>query len=501
MLLVYNSLEYEEKVPIKSPILFNVMCRLWAPICTDFKLMQQNNLTKTRSFFIRIIILTFLLKYYNNDKVMTDFNFALQDFYKNDLNLSLIFKLCEKYGRNISLKYVITAYNICTMFSGKLDFDDNKDFYNNFSKNIIVNKDFVNNATSDVIDITFDEFIEKYNIKLLDNNRISSEIPKMLHDSLTHVQKFTFIGYNNSIGQVLTPYSNDLNVASFAKNIFSKKFGLQTLYCAMSIGDILSYYYRDYVTRFYYCTTKNLVESRSERFVDKIGNIFNKLYVKNGDFTTVNAYLELVQNNVRYALRDRNKFEHNEYDDSEQLDFSKPYCSDDSSGRHQVDGTATITKIHKLCRLLDYNIISELVKMPTNMWGTILDAKRDKFDNIMDKFNLAIINCANLAFSTIAADPHYWKYYYVISFNDNITPTDIRVEFSGREKAADISYKISSCMNVYDYFNVVGDAETKTMTENRLKMVKQVETCLKNMKKLTNVKQVKKNINIITKVL
>lgn len=230
VLLVYNSLEYEEKVPIKSPILFNVMCRLWIPeICTDFKLVQQNNLTKTRSFFIRIIILTFLLKYYNDDRVMTDFNSALQDFYENDLNLSSIFKLCEKYGRKISIKYVVTAHNICTMFAGKLDFDDNKDFYTNFSKNIKVDKDFVNNATSDVIDITFDEFIEKYNIKLLDNNRISSEIHKMLHDSLVYVQKFDFIGYNNAIGQISTPYSNDLNVTSFARNIFSKKFGLQTL--------------------------------------------------------------------------------------------------------------------------------------------------------------------------------------------------------------------------------------------------------------------------------
>lgn len=497
MLLVYNSLEYEEKVPIKSPILFNVMCRLWAPICTDFKLMQRNNLTKTRSFFIRIIILTFLLKYYNNDNVMTDFNFALQDFYKNDLNLSLIFKLCEKYGRNISLKYVITAYNICTMFSGKLDFDENKDFYNNFSKNIIVNKDFVNNATSDVIDITFDEFIEKYNIKLLDNNRISSEIPKMLHDSLAHVQKFDFIGYNNAIGQILTPYSNNLNVTSFAKNIFNKKFGLQTLYCVMSIGNILSYYYRDYVTRFYYCTTQNLVESCSERFVDKIGNIFNKLYVKNGDFTTINAYLELVQNNVRYALRDRNKFEHNEYDDSEWLDFSNPYCSDDSSGRHQVDGTATITKIHKLCRLLDYNIISELVKIPTNMWETILDAKRDKFDNIMDEFNLAIINCANLAFSTIIGDK-CWK-YYSINFNNNITPANVKIvkdEFCIYQNATNISYVIPIFVNFYEYFNVVNDKESKTMVKYRLKLTEQIEECLENMKKLANIKQVKENIKV-----
>lgn len=53
-----------------------------------------------------------------------------------------------------------------------------------------------------------------------------------------------------------------------------------TSYCVMSIGNILSYYYRDYVTRFYYCTTESLVESCSERFADKIGNIFNKLYVK-----------------------------------------------------------------------------------------------------------------------------------------------------------------------------------------------------------------------------
>lgn len=220
--------------------------------------------------------------------------------------------------------------------------------------------------------------------------------------------------------------------------------------------------------------------------------------LKNGDYILVDAYLKLIQDNVRYALRDWNKFEQNEYDDSERLDFSKPYCSDDASGRHQIDGTATTTKIRKLCRLLDYDVVNELAKMPINMWETVLGSKRDKFDNIMDEFNLVIINCANLAFSTIIDDPHYWN-YYVISFNKNITPTDIRVEFSGRKNINDISYKISSCMNFYDYFNVVGDEETKTMAENRREIAKQTEKCLENMKKLTNVKQVKNNINIITK--
>ena len=498
MFLIYKNLvdKYENETESESLTLSSAICHLWYP--TNYNSFKpESNLS---NYLTQIIILTFLLKYYNNAQAMVDFNLALKEFYEKDLDFSPISQLCEKYGKNISLKYILTAYNVYFMSARQTDCYDNENFYKHFNEKIIINKDFVNNATSDIIDINFSDFTKKYGAKILEPNNIPDGIYKMLHDSLAHVQKFDIINYNNSVGQHAYPYNIDLNDMSFAKNIFSKKFGFQTLYCVMSIGNVLSNYYYNNGLRFGHgYITKNLVESRSERFTDKIGNIFDKLYAVNGDFTTINAYLKIVQDNIHSALRNLNKFEHNKYDDNERLDFSKPYRSNIRSGRLQIDGTANITRIHKLCRLLDYNIIDEFVKMPANMWKTILDSKSDQFDSVMDEFNLAIINCANLAFSTIGDLQFHWK-GYIISFNNNITPIDVRIEFDGCPNIDDISYNILSNIKLYDYFNVVDDEETKTMVENRLKLVKRVKKCLENMKKLVNVKQVKRNINITTKI-
>ena len=498
MFLIYKNLvdKYENETESESLALSSAICRLWYP--TNYNSFKpESNLS---NYLTQIIILTFLLKYYDNAQAMADFNLALKEFYEKDLDFSPISQLCEKYGKNISLKYILTAYDVYFMSARQTDCYDNENFYKHFNEKIIINKDFVNNATSDIIDINFSDFTKKYCVKILEPNNIPDGIYKMLHDSLAHVQKFDFINYNNSVGQYAYPYNIDLNDMSFAKNIFSKKFGFQTLYCVITIGNVLSHYYYNNGLRFGHgYITKNLVESRSERFADKIGNIFDKLYAVNDDFTTINAYLKLVQDNVRSALRNLNKFEHNKYDDNERLDFSKPYRSNIRSGRLQIDGAATITRIRQLCRLLDYNIIDEFVKMPVNMWETILDSKRDRFDNIMDEFNLAIINCANLAFSTIDNPQYSWK-GYIISFNNNITPTDIRIEFDGCQNIDNISYNILLNIKFYDYFNVVDDVKTKIMAENRLKLIEQVEKCLENMKKLANVKQVKRNINITTRI-
>lgn len=498
MLLVYKNLEYRDKNEPKPSILPMVLCWLWWPTNYSNFIIPTGKCyaTRVKTFLTQTILTTFLLKYCDNSQVMADFNSALKDCYKNGFDFSPISNLCKKYGRNISLKYAITAYNICLMFIRSTDCRDNRDFYSNFSRNIKVNKDFVNNATSDIIDVSFDEYVAKYNAKQLLYDKIPNEICKILDDSLTHAQRFDFIAYNNLAKTTL--YDNILNVTSFAKNIFNKKFGLQTLYCVISFGSVLSYYYYEYVNKIGRPSTQNFVESRFRvRFIDKIANIFDKLYAENGDFTTINAYLKLVQNNARYASRNLNKFEHNEYSDNERLDFNKPYYSDDSFGQLQVDGTATITKIHKLCRLLDYNIIDELAQMPVNMWETILDSKRDQFDNIMDEFNLAIINCGNLAFSTIIGDK-CWK-YYSIKFNNNITPANVKIikdEFCIYQNATNISYIIPLFVNFYEYFNVVDDKESKTMVKNRLKLAEQVEKYLENMKKLANIKQVKENIKV-----
>ena len=131
------------------------------------------------------------------------------------------------------------------------------------------------------------------------------------------------------------------------------------------------------------------------------------------------------------------------------------------------------------------------------MWETILDSKHDKFDEIMDEFNLAIINCGNLAFSTIIGDQS-WK-DFDISFNSNITPVNVKIikdEFYAYQNPTDIFYTIPLFVNFYEYFNIVDDAETETIVKNRLKLTEQVEKCLENMKKLANVKQVKENIKV-----
>lgn len=496
MFLINKNLDYDDESGAKPSILPMVMCWLWWPTNYDnFRIPTTKcYANKIRTFLTQIIITTFLLKYYDNDKVIADFDLALQDFYKNGYIFLPISELCEKYGRNISLKYAITAYNICLMFANMSDCYWNKYFYTNFSKNIKINKDFINNATSGIIDVSFNEYMAKYNAKPLSYNKIPNEICEMLDNSLTNVERLDFISNNPTTTSTI--YDNSLNNTNLIKNIFNKKFGLQVLYCARTLGPVLSYYYHDH-SNFRTATTQNLVESCSERFINKIGNIFDKLYVKNGDFTMVNNYLRLFQNGVRYLSRNLNKFKYNEYLDNERLDFSKPYRSDDSFGQLQVDGTSTITKIHKICRLLDYNIIDELAKMPINMWETILDSKNDQFDDIMDEFNLAIINCGNLAFSTTIGD-QCWK-YYSIGFSNNIVPTNVKIvkeQFCVYRNASDIAYIIPLFVNLYEYFNVVDDAETETMVENRLKLVKNVEKCLENMKKLANIKQVKENIKV-----
>ena len=500
MFLNYKSLEYEEYYDKGTPqTLPFIIFYLWCPkLCNDFKLTLRDDLTDSESFLTQTIIITFLLKYYNNSQVMADFDLVLKDFYKNGHNFSPIFKLCEKYGRNISLKYAITAYNICLTFPRQSNYYNNKNFFINFSKNIKIDENFINYATSDIIDVSFNEFTRKYNVELSKYDNIFDNINKMLRNSLINVQHFDIISsYKSRVGQPIVPYNNSLNVMNFAKNIFNKKFGLQTLYCVISIGNVLNYHYYDYIDKIDDSTAQNLIELRSERFISKIENIFKMLYAKNGDFTMVNNYLKFVQDHVRYALRDLNKFEYGEHSNNERLDFSKPYYSDKSSGQFQIDGTATITKIHKICQLLDYDIISELVKMPVNMWETILDSKRDKFDKIMDEFNLAIINCGNLAFSTIIGDQS-WK-DFDISFNSNITPVNVKIikdEFYAYQDPTDIFYTIPLFVNFYDYFNVVDDKESKTMAKNRLKLTEQVEKCLENMKKLANIKQVKENIKV-----
>ena len=229
MLLVYKNLEYRDKNEPKPSILPMVMCWLWWPTNYSNFIIPTRKCyaTRVKTFLTQTILTTFLLKYYNNSQVMADFNSALKDFYKNGLDFTPISNLCKKYGRTISLKYVITAYNICLMFIRSTDFRDNKDFYSNFSRNIKVDKDFVNNATSDIIDVSFDEYVAKYNAKPLLYDKNPNEICKMLDNSLTHAQRFDFIAYNNLTKTTL--YDNILNVTSFAKNIFNKKIWITNL--------------------------------------------------------------------------------------------------------------------------------------------------------------------------------------------------------------------------------------------------------------------------------
>lgn len=74
MFLIYKILEdkYENETESESLALSSAICHLWYP--TNYNSFKpESNLS---NYLTQIIILTFLLKYYNNSQVMADFNLA-----------------------------------------------------------------------------------------------------------------------------------------------------------------------------------------------------------------------------------------------------------------------------------------------------------------------------------------------------------------------------------------------------------------------------------------
>lgn len=107
MFLTYKTIvdKYENETESESLVLSSTISHLWYP--TNYNSFKPElNLS---NYLTQIIILTFLLKYYNNAQAMVDFNLALKEFYEKDLDFSPISQLCEEYGKNISLKYILTA--------------------------------------------------------------------------------------------------------------------------------------------------------------------------------------------------------------------------------------------------------------------------------------------------------------------------------------------------------------------------------------------------------
>lgn len=440
------------------------------------------------SILINVIFVAIWLKYWNNSQVMEDF-WKIVDNRENDNEYATLVTFCNKYGRTISIKHIITAHNLCAMFT----FQNTKNHsYYNILKHAKLGKNFVDNAAIDVKNLTFDDFIIKNNMenKPLPSNYefYDKKIDIFLEEALTNVKKLSFT--NCDPFNVTMPYFNGECVNKIAKIVLTKPLGLQILYVSIIIGNVLTHYFNEYKQNSGDTNAENLVETYYKQFVNNIENILNKMVENNSDFTIINNYLELVNNRTNDALRQI--FDFSEDVLTPILNLKTPYNDYFTNLRDQKDGTAPITRTHKLCQLLDTNVANQLVSTPLDMWSTVLDARIDIFDETMDDFYNAIINCGII----INRDSSRMK--YLISFDKYISP-----EYFQIRKFRDIAgspiwgYYIPLQLNFYEYFDTIGSTETDNMLILRKKCVKELEICLTNMQKLFDEGKLKEHIEVI----
>lgn len=122
------------------------------------------------------------------------------------------------------------------------------------------------------------------------------------------------------------------------------------------------------------------------------------------------------------------------------------------------------------------------------MWQAVLDAKIDKFDEIVDDFYNAIINCGIMANRSTSDATEY-----AIVFSEKISPDYFGIKkFWGSSESW--SYYIPLCLNFYKYFDTIGLAETDNMLKLREKCVKKLETCLTNMQELFDKSELNEHI-------
>lgn len=356
-----------------------------------------------------------------------------------------------------------------------------------------LNKDFIKNATIGVKDFTFDDFVAKYDVKnktlQTDYEFYDKNIKGFLKESLTNVKKLSFTNCDQA--DSIMPYFNGKCVTKIAKITLNKPLGLQILYVSVIIGNVLTYYFNEYKSHSSNIVVKNLVETDYKQFVNNIENILNKLYANNSNFTIINNYLKLVSKSAINALRQVVDLSicYSDYYFSLQTEYNNPY----DNSRDQRDGTAPITRIRKLCRLLDPNVVNQFINTPYDMWRTVLDAKNDEFDEVVNNFNNAIINCGTLIYNVRNDKPKHF-----IIFDKNIAPEYFQIEkFDDGINTIPWNYYIPLRLDFYEYFNTIGFTETDNMLKLREKCVKELEMCLINMQKLLDEGKLKEHIEVI----
>lgn len=438
------------------------------------------------NIFISNIFVAIWLKYWDNSQVIEDF-WKIVENHGNDSEYATLVAFCHKYGRKISIKYIITAYNLCLMFAFQYT---SYHFCYDILKHIKLDKNFVNNATANVKDLTFDDFITEYNIESeslpSDYEFYDEKVGEFLEKSLDNVRKISFTNCCSS--DIIMPYFSGKCVTNIAKIALSKPLGLQILYVATMIGNVLTYYFCEYRRKSGEIDAENIAETHYEQLVNNVENILNKMVVNNNDLTIISNYLELVNksaNNALGQILDLAIYDHNQ-----SFSLKTPYNNPVAGLRDQKDGTAVITRIRKLCRLLDPNIANQLTNTPYDMWQAVLDAKIDKFDEIVDDFYNAIINCGIMANRSSTSDATE----YAIIFSKKISPDYFMIKKFNWGSSSSWDYYIPLYLNFYEYFDTIGFSETNNMLKLREKCVEELETCLTNMQKLLDKGELNKHI-------
>lgn len=440
------------------------------------------------NIFINNIFFAIWLKYWDNSQIMEDF-WKIAENRGDDSEYAALVAFCHKYGRAISIKYIITAYNLCSMFAFQ-----NSSYRTCYSvlKHIKLDKNFVSNATTDVKDLTFDDFIMRYNMK---NESLPSDyefydekIDEFLAESLDNVKKLSFTNCD-SYNTTMSYFSGEC-VTNIAKIALNKPLGLQILYATTTIGNVLTYYFREYRRKSGEIDAENIAETDYEQFVNNVENILNKMVANNDNLTIISNYLELVNrcaNNALGQILDLAIYDHNQA-----FSLKTPYNNPVAGLRDQKDGTAPITRIRKLCRLLDLNVVNQLINTPYDMWQAVLDAKIDDFDEIVDDFYNAIINCGIMTNRSSTNDATE----YAIIFSEKISPDYFMIKKFNWGGSKSWDYYIPLCLNFYEYFDTIGLTETDNMLKLREKCVEELETCLTNMQKLLDKGELNEHIEM-----
>lgn len=113
------------------------------------------------------------------------------------------------------------------------------------------------------------------------------------------------------------------------------------------------------------------------------------------------------------------------------------------------------------------------------MWQAVLDARMDNFDEIVDDFYNAIINCGIIANRSNSDATEY-----AIIFSKKISPDYFMIKKFNWDSRSSWDYYIPLYLNFYEYFDTIGLTETDNMLKLREKCVEELETCFTNMQKL-----------------